>query len=72
MKTKRPKGNRTFLFPGQPPVTPNAGESHNLTSCCGYDGHVCGKLIEPHTGVLQPRCPECFKKHIEQVRASHA
>jgi hypothetical protein len=69
MKQKRQKGGRTFLFPGQPPVTPNAGESNCLASCCGYEGHECRKLIEPTTGVLQPRRPECFQKHIEQVRA---
>lgn len=69
---KRPKGNRTFCFPGQAPVTPNAGKSHNYTHCWGYEGYQCPKLIEPCGGVLQPRCPECFKKHIEQVRANHA
>lgn len=60
-------GERTFYFHGQSLVTPNekiVPEQH-MTMCRGYEGHECTTLLDALTGVLEPRCPECYRRNIE-------
>jgi hypothetical protein len=61
------QGQTTFYFRNQPPVTPN-GTSVSMTSCRGYTGYECPVLLPNRLGVLEPRCPSCFQKHLELVR----
>jgi len=64
------KGERTFFFSGQAPVTPNEEDPEwPKTICCGYgygkDRHYCKEILVALTGVLEPRCPECYKQHLK-------
>jgi hypothetical protein len=67
-KAKEEKGQRTFWFSGQSLITPNANENHdsrNIARCRGYKGYECEMYMDARLGVLEPRCPSCYKKHIE-------
>ena len=56
----------SHFFGGQTPHTPDSGQAKTL--CRGFKGHPCDKMLEAKLGVLEPRCPECYKKHLELVK----
>lgn len=46
---------------GLPPLP----KAMSLTICRGYEGHDCNALLKGGLGILEPRCPRCYRKHIE-------
>ena len=67
MKKGKP-GQTTFFIGGQTPVTPN-DTSQPITFCRGFvdkagERHDCHKILVAKMGVLQPRCPDCYRDHI--------
>jgi hypothetical protein len=60
------KERQTHFFHGQTPHIP--GDSFAWAFCSGYKDFRCSELVEAKLGVLEPRCPKCYKRNLEEKR----